>query len=479
MPSQKLRLEAEMKDNASPAIKKLRQELADLQAVSAETRGTSKLNAELAQLRTGTAVDGSAAVRKLRSELADLQKATAENRAITGLNKEIAALKKQSGDVAPSAGMKAFNSWMGEAKTAATGVMSAVGGFAGVLGPIGIGAIGAGAAVSSLASEMKRLGEQSLAMKELSRETGISLDFVNRWSHAGEHFAVSGDTMRGMLNRFGGQLPDFNRGVGGMFKEFAQWPDLVRKMQHEGPADALLDAFRQAEEVGRAKGPAVQKQFLDAIGLGPDAAKLMGDHGLIGLMDQLNKSYASPSPGLLKEAQALRDAGIGLNNDFEKLENQVAPGFLKVLSTGVSAVDLLIKGWVWEFQTIADIWNGLSAKAEAGKKAFDNNEKRALPDPPATAAPPTFESPEDLRRRQGSQTFGLMGKKASYDGTGFGNLRQNASFTPLAPMPRHRSPVRPARDHGGCHEGGCGRGLPRDDDRPKPQRRRWRRGRWW
>lgn len=379
MPSQKLRLEAEMRDNASPAVRKLRQELAALQAQTADLRAVGKLN------------------------------------------KEIATLRKESGELRATPGMKAFGSWVGEATGKTAGFLGSISNLPSILGAVGVGGLAAGESVAALASEMRRLGDQSLALKELSRQTGISLDFVNRWSHAGEHFGVTGDAMRSMLDRFAGQIPDFNRGVGSMYKEFSLWPDVVRKMQSESPAAALMDAFEQIEEVGRVKGPEVQKQMLEAMGLGADAEKLFAER-LAGLRNQLNKPWAGPSQDLTKQALALRDATIEINNDFERLENVVAPGFLKILRGGIEGVDLIVKGWVWEFQKIADIIGYLGKSSEAGAKAFENTEKRAVP--PAPIAPPAIQPPTKL----GEPPFRLE-KKVSYDGSGFGGLLQNASYT--------------------------------------------------
>ena len=432
MASQKLRLEAEMKDAASPAIRKLREELSALQATSAETRGTTKLNSEIAQLASSAAVDGSAAVRKLRAELADLQKATAENRAITGLNKEIGALKKMSGEVGTTAGMKSFTGWMGEAKTAATGVMGAIGGVPSILGAVGIGGIAAGASVAGLASELKKLGDQSLAMKELSRQTEMSLDFVNRWSHAGEHFAVSGDAMRGMLDRFAGQLPDFNRATGSMYKEFSQWPDVIRRMQHEGPAEALMDAFRQAEEVGRVKGPQVRKQFLDAIGLGGDAEKLFGEKGLSGLLGQLNKPWAGPSPDFLKQALALRDATSNFENAVVKLENTIGPDFLKAMTSGIQGLEGAIEALETTFKFMRDFltkdgkdWD--KDHNPGGRFGQAPSRMRAAPDGAQSLMPRNRQAPETYhyRRNDGHTLY----NPSSYDGSRSGGLLQNASFT--------------------------------------------------
>ena len=372
MPSpQKLRLEAEMKDSASPAIRKLREELNGLQAASAETRGVEKLNREIGQLETEAKVNASAAVRKLRAELADLQKSTAENRAISGLNKEIASLRQQSGDVRPTAGMMGFRKWLSEAAGDAKGFLAPISSVPGVLTAIGVGGLAAGVSAASLAAEMKRLGERALDLKELSRETGFSQQFANNWSHAGAHFKVAEDAMQGMLGSFAAQMPDFQRGVGTLFQEFsgAGWGDLIRKMQHEGPAEALMDALRQAEEVGKTKGPQVQKQILESIipGFGGDAERLFADGGLKGLQEQLSKNWASPSKALGESAQQLRDAVASFNNSLERFENTVGPAFLATL-----------KDIVREAAAAVDVISGGKSSEHGASKAPDHKDHRSI-----------------------------------------------------------------------------------------------------
>ena len=187
MPSQKLRLEAEMKDNASPAVKQLRAELSALQAASADMCGVTKLNAELVKLQSEAAANASPAVQKLRAQSAELQKGTAAQQAVAALNKEIAALKRQSGDITPTAGMKALGGWFGEAQTKVGAFVGAARDLPGILSGIGIGSIAAGGSVADLAAHMKVLGERALDLRELGRQTGMGDDFVNRWAKAGPH----------------------------------------------------------------------------------------------------------------------------------------------------------------------------------------------------------------------------------------------------------------------------------------------------
>ena len=429
--AQKLRLEAEMKDNASPAVKKLRQELSDLQAASADTRGVTKLNAELAKLQSEAAANASPAVRKLRAELAELQKGTAAQQAVAALNREIAALRKQSGDIAPTAGMKAFGGWMGEAKTVAGNFMGTIGGLPGILSAMGIGGIAAGASIAAMASEMRRLGESGLALKEMSRETGLSQQFIASWAGAAQHFQVAKDAAKGMLDVFASQLPDFARGsdASPMFRQLSIYPDVIRKMRADiergNPAQALQDALDKLEDVGRDRGPQVQKQVAESMfpGHGGDALKMMRE-GVGGLRKEMAKPWATPSEELNAQAQKLTDATSALNNAIQTFENKAGPAFLKMLTHIVDDMRYILSGPTQAEQ------KKLDSSEEARRQGFKDLQGDQARRSREAGAKGERDAAPDMSDQH---VRDALRHKSSYNGSGFKDLLQNASYTDASP----------------------------------------------
>ncbi len=90
---------------------------------------------------------------------------------------------------------------------AATGWISKLGGetekFAtkgvfvvGVMDSLGIGGLATAGSLAAVVAQMRALGQCSLDMKERGGETGVTVDWLNAWSHAGLTFGVSADSIR-------------------------------------------------------------------------------------------------------------------------------------------------------------------------------------------------------------------------------------------------------------------------------------------
>ena len=295
MNAEKLRLEAEMRDNASPVV------------------------------------------RKLKKELADLNEATREGRSISKLNKELEKLRKETSEIRATPGMHEATKWLGKATEGAEGFVKSGGGAAGVIGAMGIGGLTAAASLSSLTALMKEMGDRALGMKELGREVGMTVDQINAFAHAGAHFGVGADSMRGALDHLSGQMPEFRRNYGAMFQELSRWPDLIKKLQGEGTEDQVKDIFKFLDQPKLRNEPQLQKQILGSIfGSGDEMEKLFaqGAQGFLGELEKQKKQLGPISPEMLKQAQDFRDATIKFNDALERFETTVGPAFLGMM-TGI------------------------------------------------------------------------------------------------------------------------------------------------
>ena len=331
MPSERMRLEAEMKDSASPAIKKLRAELATLQDTTRETRAIAKLNAEIARTR------------------------------------------KETGGVHVSPGMRELPKWLTNSTEAMGGFVARGTNASSVINGLGIGGLTAAASLAGVVAQMKAIGERSLAMKELGRETGMTVDQVNAFAHAGQHFGVGADAMNGALDHLASQMPEFRRNYGAMFQELSRWPDLIKKLQGEGTEDQIKDIFKFLGQEKLQKEPQLQKQILGALfGSGSDMEKLFaqGADGFLNELAKQKQQLGSISPEMLKQAQDFRDAQIKFNDTLEKFETTIGPAFLSgmtsIVSSITSAFDLV--------GLLNDKLHGRQSKLE-NEKAGEENRK--------------------------------------------------------------------------------------------------------
>ena len=335
MATERMRLEAEMKDSASPAIKKLRAELATLQDTTRETRAIAKLNSELERTR------------------------------------------KESGGVHVSPGMRELPKWLTSSTEAMGGFVAKGTNASAVINGLGIGGLTAAASLAGVVAQMKAIGERSLAMKELGRETGMTVDQVNAFAHAGQHFGVGADVMNGALNHLSGQMPEFKRGYGELFKELSRWPDLIARLKKDTTQDQIKDIF---DFLGSSKlqgEPQLQKQIIGTIfGNGDEMEKLFAQ-GSKGFLDELakqSKQLGSISPEMLKQAQDFRDAQIKFNDTLEKFETTIGPAFLggmtSIVSSITSAFDLL--------GMLNDKLHGRQSKLENDKAGEENKKNFQL-----------------------------------------------------------------------------------------------------
>ncbi|WP_158812066.1 hypothetical protein [Beijerinckia sp. L45] len=331
-------------------------------------------------------------------------------------------IQKELNSIGATPGMKETNGWLTKLGKEADGFVKSGGGAAGVINSMGIGGLTAAASLAGMVAQFKELATQQLALKELGREIGMTTDQVNQFAHAGEHFGVAGDAMKGMLDGFAGLMPEFKRSTGDLFKEMSQWPEVIGRMQHEGIGDALLDGLRQAEEIAKAKGPQAQKRFLEHLfpGHGPDAEKLFsgGLGEFIKELESMKTKLAPISPEMLKQEQAMRDAVKDLNISLENFENKVGPRFLGMLT---AIVEKAAQFFNPDGKAAKDQHDGGAADERKNAPDMDDERiKRALrtPQPYGALDHDAFKKPSLGDRLK--EEFGGVGgfHKSSYEGSG-------------------------------------------------------------
>ena len=395
MATEKMRLEAEMRDSASPVIAKLRKELTDLQNVSREGRAITKLNAELA------------------------------------------ALKKEAGGVRVLPGMGAVSGWFKKTGTEAEGFAKAASGASTAFSTLGIGGLAATASIGGLAAAMREMGNRTLAMRELGREIGVSTDYLNAFSHAGQHFGVSSDVMQGALNHLSGQMPEFKRNYGALFQELSRWPDLIKKLQSEGLDDQVKDIFKFLGQAKLQNEPQLQKQILESVfGNGAEMEKLFpnGAQGFLAEIQRQQSKLGTISPELLKAAQDYRDAQIGFTDSLEKFETTAGPAFLSTMSsivTGAEKVFGMLSASTWsakeqkDREAAAEDWKLRGSKPEENPFATGKLPLARHPAPPSLSGWKKWLFGDDVSSSQNSASPPWL-HKSSYGASG--GLLHNASF---------------------------------------------------
>ncbi len=263
-------------------------------------------------------------------------------------------LKKELDTIRQTPGMAEATKWFGQFEEGAKGFVKSGGDAAGVVNALGIGGLSAAASVATLITQFKELGERTLVMKELGRQTGLTVDQINAFEHAGQSFGVGADVMRGALNRLASQMPEFRRNMGplyGMLSGVKGAGGLIDQLKKDSPEKQIEDIFKFVGQSKLQNEPQLQKQILGAFFGSGDQLEALFARGATGFLDELKKQQASLGPitdDLLKQAQAYRDATIDFNTALTNFETGAGPRFLEtmtaLLKDAKDFVDVLGKG---------------------------------------------------------------------------------------------------------------------------------------
>ncbi len=247
----------------------------------------------------------------------------------------IRKIKDLLNSVRASPSMKAATAEM-QNLGAATSKFAGIGGSAATaLDAIGIGGLATAGSLAGVVLQMRALGQRSLDMKELGRETGVTTDWLNAWSHAGLNFGVSADAMQSSLDHLTSQMPQFKNHIGELYGLLSQkWPNLTQRLLGENSEQQVQEIIKFLDQLKNQ--PQLQKQLAgEFFGNGADIEKLMrnGAKGFFDEFARMQKSLNPINPDLLKQAQAFRDATTAFNISLENFENSAGPTFLKQMTS--------------------------------------------------------------------------------------------------------------------------------------------------
>jgi hypothetical protein len=234
------------------------------------------------------------------------------------------------------------------------------------LDAIGIGGLATAGSLVAVVMQTRELGQRSLDMKELGRETGVSVNWLNAWSHAGLNFGVSADAMQSSLDHLTSQMPQFKNHIGELYGLLSQkWPNLTQRLLGENSEQQVQEIIKFLDQLKNQ--PQLQKQMAgEFFGNGADIEKLMRD-GAKGFFDEfakMQKSLDPINPDLLKQAQAFREAQTAFNVSLENFENSTGPAFLKTMTSLVG-----------EAKTLMDDLDGKTANPSEPHKLADDFKK--------------------------------------------------------------------------------------------------------
>ena len=256
-------------------------------------------------------------------------------------SKQLQILNKEMKSIKLSPGMEQTNKWFRNFSEQARGFVKDGGGISGAMSSIGIGSITAAASLTELTRQFKELADKTIGMRELGRETGLSVDQLRQLNATAEHFSY--DKMSGAVQHLTDAMPEFRRGFGELHDQLAgRWPDLVNKLRTEDTASQLKDI---AKFMGEIKNPGDQRNFAELFFGDKDAARLFSE-GSKGFLDEW-AHFAQTMPrvtsDMMKQAQALHDSVNEFTTSWENFETTVAPTVFKGLTIATEDFETAFK----------------------------------------------------------------------------------------------------------------------------------------
>lgn len=300
------------------------------------------------------------------------------------------------------------------------------GALSSTLDAIGVGGLATAGSLAAVVVQMRALGENSLRMKELARETGVSANFLNAWSMAGSNFGVSSEAMQAAVDSLSAKMVEFRKHQGELFnfttQNAANFPGLTNALEGETIEQQFKTIMQYADRI---KNPQLQKSFLSEFFGNPDDIEKLfarGAKGFFAEFDKIQKSLNPINPDLLKQAQVFRESLTGFNIALANFENSSGPLFLKQMTSLVHEAQAVVdtlnnpfdpKNWLKAGKDILrnsllgdiDRLEDKAANALADKLKGSNDNAAPVPPPPVR---------------------GNLFHKSSYNGDGNGLLHLTA-----------------------------------------------------
>lgn len=256
-------------------------------------------------------------------------------------------IRKELGEVRKTTGMDALGQQMQALQSHLEGFVKSGGGITGVFEAMGVGGLTAATSLVGLVAKFKELAQQTQVLKELGRETGLTVDQLNQLQHVGPRFNVSADQMTKGLETFADKMVDVRRGWGDVVSELngQGLGAFVKKLQKDSPADAVRDAFSLLGSDKMMANPALQKRWTEMLFGDGGLTQLFaqGAKGVQGEWDDLAKTLDPIKPATLKSAEDMARALQSLRTEISNLENLAEPHVFDVMATDLRDVAAAVK----------------------------------------------------------------------------------------------------------------------------------------
>ena len=244
--------------------------------------------------------------------------------------------------VRPSNGMQAAQKWMGDFRGAAEKANVAVRPITGTLTALGVGGLAASMSMSELVKQIKGLSDSTLNMRELSRQSRISMGDLQRLQYVATKFHMDPAAVDGVLAGWSDKMLDLKKHTGDFYNELMrQNQDVAAKIQADSPVEALKDTL---EFLSRIKDPALQRRWADSMNLGALVPMLgKGQQGLAEAFAEAGREVKPITQAMVEAADKLNASTARMTQSWTNLKNDIGPSVIEPLSHVIDRLDATLK----------------------------------------------------------------------------------------------------------------------------------------
>ena len=244
--------------------------------------------------------------------------------------------------VRPSNGMQAAGKWMSDFRGAAEKAHVAVRPLTTTLTALGVGGLAASMSLGEIVKQMKSLSDGTLDLRELSRQTNISMSDLQRLQFVATKFRIDPAAVNGVLSEFSDKMLDLRKHTGDFYTYLLrQNADVARKIAADSPIDALKDTL---DYMSRIKDPALQRRYAESMNLGQFVPMLgKGPDGLKATFAEAGREVTPVTEALIAASERMNDSTNRMNQSWTNLKNDIGPSFLDPMSKMIDHLDEVLK----------------------------------------------------------------------------------------------------------------------------------------
>ena len=285
---------------------------------------------------------------------------------------EIKRIAKDLNEVRRSQGMEQAEKWF-KGFNEATREFGKGGATVGsVLSNIGVGGLTAAASLAGLVQSFRDLAQRTTDLKEIGRQTGLTVDQVNQLQMAGEKLHIDPQKMTAGLETLADKMLDFRRHMGELYGTLNQFdPQFASKLSLDKPEQQIKDIVQW---LGHIQDPALQKRWTEAF---------LGDGGLSRLLTHDGRDFANAladaqahaakiTPDMQAQAESLYQAVTQFDQSWQNFETSIGPAVFKQLREAVEDFSAAFK------EILADIAALKNLTPDAFLKSLDDGFNKSV-----------------------------------------------------------------------------------------------------